>query len=68
MLLLKLYSPLMPLEQRKIMVEELTELLCTLTGESPEQVCIQFSPYSTDNVALGGKLLQESEPCLYYRK
>ncbi|WP_373531813.1 hypothetical protein [Vampirovibrio sp.] len=67
MLLLKLYSAPMPQEQRKIMAEELTEALRILTGEPAEQIYIQFSPYHSDHMALGGKLLQETEPCLFHR-
>lgn len=65
MLLLRFHSPPLPFEQRKIMAEELTGTLVDLTGEPSPQIMIQFLPYSLDNLAVGGKLLHDTEGPLY---
>lgn len=63
--LLRLHSPPLPFEQRKIMAEALSATLQKLTEEPAEQVLIHFCPYPLEQLACEGKLAHETENSVY---
>lgn len=66
---LKLYAPEFSFEQKKIMAAELTDCIVTalaLPQTARDQVTIQFMPYRLENMAIGGRLLSETEAPDYH--
>lgn len=65
---LRIHSPEVSFEQRKIMATELTDAIITalqLTNHTREEVTIHFIPYRLENMAVGGRLLCETEAPIY---
>lgn len=65
---LRIYTPDISFEQKKIMAAELTDALAAafrIALVDRESISIQFIPYRLENVALGGRLISETEEPVY---
>jgi hypothetical protein len=68
MLCLRIHAPDFPFEQKKIMAAELTDAVASSLGLPPEarqHLAIEFIPYRLENMAVGGRLLSETEEPSY---
>lgn len=66
---LRIFAPEFSLEQRKIMAAELTEAIAQalqLEQEQREEIRIHFCLCHWDNIAVGGRLLSETEEHYYH--
>jgi hypothetical protein len=68
MLHLKIHAPAFSFEQKKIMAQELTDAVLqamALPESERERILLQFIPYQPSDVALGDRLVSETEepPC-----
>ena len=65
---LRIHAPELSFEQKKIMAAELTDAILTILERPPEArdyATIQFIPYRLENMAVGGRLLSETEEPSY---
>lgn len=66
---LKIYAPDFSFEQKKIMAAELTDciaLALDLPEAERDRITIHFLPYRLENMAIGGRLLSETEEPDYH--
>lgn len=66
---LRIYAPECSLEQRKIMAAELTDAIATtlqLNEAHRQSIQIHFSSCHLDSVAVGGRLLSETQEPYYH--
>ena len=66
---LRFYSPELPIEQKRIMVKELTEAVgrsLNLQEEGRNWTLIHFMPFKLEDFAIGGALMVDTQnPCYY---